>query len=41
MARFLVNLGIPFVVREPAALRETLRRLAAEIAAAASVVPGD
>src|SRR6266851_4229201 len=28
MARFLVNLGIPFVVREPAALRETLRRRA-------------
>jgi predicted DNA-binding transcriptional regulator YafY len=40
MARFLVNLGIPFVVREPAALRETLRRLAAEIAAAAREVPG-
>ena len=41
MARFLVNLGIPFVVREPAALRETLQRLAAEIAAAAREVPGD
>lgn len=41
MARFLVNLGIPFVVREPAALRETLRRLAAEISAAAREVPGD
>lgn len=36
MARFLVNLGTPFVVREPAALSETLRRLAAEIAVAAS-----
>jgi len=41
MARFLVNLGIPFVVREPAALRQTLRRLAAEITAAAREVPGD
>jgi len=40
MARFLVNLGIHFVVLEPAALRETLRRLAAEIAAAAREVPG-
>jgi predicted DNA-binding transcriptional regulator YafY len=36
MARFLVNLGTPFVVREPAALRETLRRLAAEIQASAN-----
>jgi predicted DNA-binding transcriptional regulator YafY len=35
MARFLINLGTPFVVREPAALRRTLHRLAAEIAAAA------
>jgi predicted DNA-binding transcriptional regulator YafY len=33
-ARFLINLGMPFVVREPAALRQTLRRLADEIAAA-------
>jgi predicted DNA-binding transcriptional regulator YafY len=41
MARFLVNLGTPFVVREPAALRETLRRLAAEIAAAADQETGD
>jgi len=41
MARFLVNLGIPFVVREPAALRQTLRRLAAEIAAAADQDTGD
>jgi predicted DNA-binding transcriptional regulator YafY len=41
MARFLVNLGTPFVVREPAALRQILRRLAAEIAEAASQVPGD
>jgi predicted DNA-binding transcriptional regulator YafY len=41
MARFLVNLGTPFVVREPVALRETLRRLAAEIAAAASQETGD
>jgi predicted DNA-binding transcriptional regulator YafY len=35
-ARFLVNLGTPFVVREPAALRQALRQLADEIAAAAS-----
>ncbi|MBO0782722.1 MAG: YafY family transcriptional regulator [Ktedonobacteraceae bacterium] len=41
MARLLAGLGIPFVVREPAALRETLRWLAAEIEAAASVVPDD
>jgi predicted DNA-binding transcriptional regulator YafY len=34
-ARFLINLGMSFVVHEPAALRQTLRRLAAEIAAAA------
>ena len=40
MARLLVNLGTPFVVREPAALRETLRQLAAEIAAA-SQEPGE
>ncbi|HEV8194341.1 MAG TPA: YafY family protein [Ktedonobacterales bacterium] len=33
-ARFLINLGMPFVVRDPPALRQTLRRLAAEIAAA-------
>lgn len=36
MARFLVNLKLPFVVREPAALRATLQRLAEEIAAAAA-----
>jgi predicted DNA-binding transcriptional regulator YafY len=36
MARFLINPGMPFVVLEPAALRDTLRRLAVEIAAAAS-----
>jgi predicted DNA-binding transcriptional regulator YafY len=36
MARFLINLGVPFVVREPVALRQTLRRLAAELAAAAN-----
>jgi predicted DNA-binding transcriptional regulator YafY len=41
MARFLVNLGMPFVVREPAALRQSLRRLAAEIVEAAREVPGD
>jgi predicted DNA-binding transcriptional regulator YafY len=35
MARFLINLGTPFVVIEPAALRDTLRRMATEIAAAA------
>jgi predicted DNA-binding transcriptional regulator YafY len=35
IARFLVNLGTPFVVIEPAALRDTLRRLATEIAVAA------
>lgn len=38
MARFLINLRLPFVVREPEALRQTLRRLAEEIAAAASQV---
>lgn len=37
MARFLVHLGIPFVVREPPALRAALQRLAAEIAAASSL----
>jgi predicted DNA-binding transcriptional regulator YafY len=36
MARFLINLGMPCVVREPIALRETLLQLAAEIAAAAT-----
>jgi predicted DNA-binding transcriptional regulator YafY len=41
MVRFLVNLGTPFVVREPPALRETLRRLAAEIAEGASQETGD
>jgi len=41
LARFLVNLGTPFVVHEPAALRQILRQLAAEIAEAASQVPGD
>jgi predicted DNA-binding transcriptional regulator YafY len=35
MARFLINLGVPFVVHEPAALRQILRQLAATIAAAA------
>ncbi len=35
-ARFLINLGMPFVVREPAALRQTLLRLAAEITATAN-----
>jgi predicted DNA-binding transcriptional regulator YafY len=40
MARFLINLDVPFVVREPEALRETLRRLAAEIAMAASEETG-
>jgi predicted DNA-binding transcriptional regulator YafY len=33
-ARFLVNLRVPFIVREPAALREALQRLATEIVAA-------
>ena len=32
VARYLVRLGCPFTVREPAALKDTLRRLAAEIA---------
>jgi predicted DNA-binding transcriptional regulator YafY len=41
MARFLINLGIPFVVREPQALRQTLRRLAAEIVAASGEETGD
>jgi predicted DNA-binding transcriptional regulator YafY len=34
-ARFLINLGTPFVVREPVALRQALRQLAAELAVAA------
>ncbi len=41
MARFLINLGIPFAVREPPALRATLLRLAAEIAEAATLETGD
>jgi predicted DNA-binding transcriptional regulator YafY len=41
MARFLIHLGTPFVVREPAALRLTLRQLAAEIVAAAAQEAGD
>ena len=36
MARYLINLGMPFVVREPAALRQTLLWLAEKIAAAAN-----
>jgi predicted DNA-binding transcriptional regulator YafY len=36
MARFLINLGVRFVVREPPALCQTLQRLAEEIAAAGS-----
>ena len=32
VARYLVRLGCPFAVREPAALNDTLRQLAAEIA---------
>lgn len=35
IAHFLVGLGIPLVVRQPPELRDALRRLAAEIAAAA------
>ncbi|GAC1454430.1 MAG: YafY family protein [Ktedonobacterales bacterium] len=35
MARFLISLGFPFAVREPAELRETLRALAAAITRAA------
>jgi predicted DNA-binding transcriptional regulator YafY len=35
IARFLVGLGFPIVVRRPPELRDTLRQLAAEIAAAA------
>jgi predicted DNA-binding transcriptional regulator YafY len=35
-ARFLINLGMPFVVHEPAALRDILLRLAAEITATAN-----
>lgn len=38
VARFLVRLGCPFRVREPAALNDTLRHLAAEIA---SMVEGE
>ena len=41
MARFLVNLGTPFVVREPPALRETLLRLATEMAEWAREAPDD
>lgn len=41
MARFLINLGMPFVVREPAALRDALLRIAAEIAVAANQETGD
>jgi len=39
MARFLVNLGTPFMVHEPPALRETLLRLAAEVVEGAREVP--
>jgi predicted DNA-binding transcriptional regulator YafY len=35
MSRVLAGLSFPFVVREPPALREALRRLAAEISALA------
>lgn len=36
VARFLIGLGFPFIVREPAALRDTLRALAASITRAAA-----
>ena len=37
MARFLVNLDLPLVVRRPPELREALRRLAARVADLATV----
>ncbi len=38
LARYLVGLGCPLVVRQPPELRDALRRLASEIAATAEAV---